>query len=306
MTAYWLWILLSLFAFFASIYLLLSCLNFSPKGKFLLAASASAFEPTFHNFYWGNISSFVLLLTVLFFRYLNSKNFNKAGCCLALLMVKPELFLVIAIISILKFKNKLLIPYIFLGAILLLISLIIVRFDGFLDYIKLNIEAAKSYTEAQTEANLRDMINWRGFFVRNIRATFFADFLAIIYIVISIALLFYIWFKRKPPYLGINWTITLILSLMIAPHVHLQSLILVFPAAVINFWDKNNYDYLLNDSKFYALLLLFISISWLPIIYPMIGRTIIQLFLILSVIICLKIDYVKNINSQVNYSIQNL
>lgn len=284
MTAYWIWTVLSILALFTGIILFTSLPIIENDEKWLLGTAALAFEPTYHNLHWGNLSAFVLLLLALFFRDLLAGNNRRAGIWLALLMIKPELFLVSAVILSIKCKWNFLKGYLGLGLILIILSMVIVGFEGFSEYMKINLSAAKSYTDVQTEIHLSNMISWRGLFIRFLGGNTLAEIFSFIYLGLSFFLLGMVWhgeWKPDSPVFGSQWALTLIISLLVAPHVYLQSLILVFPAAVL-FIRNLQQAYSSQYRQYLPLIALStVALSWLPELNRETGLTMIQLGLIM-------------------------
>ncbi|MBI4764890.1 MAG: DUF2029 domain-containing protein [Deltaproteobacteria bacterium] len=282
MPAYWIWTVLSLIALFIGVFLITSLSGLKGREKWLFGTAALAFEPTYHNLHWGNVSAFVLLLAALFFRDLLAGKDQRAGVWLALLMIKPELFLIPAMVVAIKRKWLFLKGYLGMGLLLLILSLAIVGLDGFGDYIKMNLEAARSYTEVQTELHLSNMISFRAFFVRFLYGTAIAEIFSFIYTALSLFLLWMVWrgdWKTDLTRFGLQWSLTFLVSLLVAPHVYLQSLILIFPAAAM-FLHGSNY---VNAFRFHYVfpigILSAVALSWLPEIKTAMGLTIIQLAL---------------------------
>ncbi len=283
MLAYWIWMFFSLIALFVGVFIFTSLSGLKDQEKWLLGFAALALEPTYHNLHWGNVSAFVLLLLALFFRDLIAGKDQRAGSWLAFLMIKPQLFLITAVILSLKCKWKFLKGYLGLGLILLVLSVMIVGIEGFGEYITINLKAAMSYTEVQTELHLSNMISWRGLFVRFLGGNALAEVFSFIYTGLSFILLLIIWrgewttdFRR----FGSQWALTLLVSLLVAPHVYLQSLILVFPAAVLFLRSSSPSNF--SRIRYYLpiVVLSAIALSWLPEINSDIGLTMIQLALI--------------------------
>jgi hypothetical protein len=283
MTAYWVWIFLTLIALFWGVILLTASSKLKYPESWLLGAAALAFEPTYRNLHYGNISAFVLLLSALFFRDLLAGKDQRAGIWLALLMVKPELFLLSAFIVSIKRKWKFLKSYLGTGLVLLVLSVAIVGVEGLGDYIKMNWEAARSYTEVQTETQLSNMISFRAFFVRFLNGTTITEILASVYTALGLILLWIIWRGDWTPdshRFNLQWSLTLLVSLLVAPHIYLQSLILVFPVAVLLLRSS---PHLIDFRIHYGLpifILFSVALSWFPEINKPIGLTVIQLALV--------------------------
>lgn len=287
MPAYWIWTGFSLIVLFIGVFLYTSISGLKGHEKWLLGAAALAFEPTYHNLHWGNVSAFVLLLSALFFRDLIAGKDRRAGTWLALLMIKPELFLIPAVIISVKRRWDFLKGYLGLGLVLFLISLAIVGIEGFGDYIMINLRAATSFTDVQTELHLSNMISFRAFFVRFLYGTAVAEIFSFFYMALSLLLLWIVWrgdWKTDSPRFGPQWSLTLLVSLLIAPHVYLQSLILIFPVAVL-FLRSSYYSNYFQIRNYLPIIVIFaVALSWLPEINRAIGLTMIQLALISATI----------------------
>ena len=283
MTAYWVWTALSLIALLLGLRILLNLSGLPPPQQLLLGAAALAFEPTYHNLRWGNISAFVLLLLALFFRDLLAEKERRAGIWLALLMVKPELFLLSAVVLAAKRKWQAIASYLASGVALLLVSLAVVGIGGFGRYVALNLEALRSYTPVHSEMKLRELLSWRGLFVRLLGGGVLAEGLALAFTLLSLLILYLIWRgeqKADPwPYRA-RWALTLLFSLLVAPHVHVQSLIAVVAAASLLLGGQPPETSVLTHRYLPRLALTAVALSWLPEINLTWGLTVLQLALI--------------------------
>jgi hypothetical protein len=283
MSAYALWCGFSLGLLLAGLRMLtrLARLDLAASGLFI--AAFLAFEPTYHNLRWGNISALLLLVAGLFFRDLLADRERRAGIWLALLMMKPELFLLPLLVLAAKRRWRVVGPCLAGGAVLLLISLAVVGPDGFERYVALNLEAARSYTPAQSELNLRGMPSWRGLFVRLLGGGATAETLALVFVAGSFVVLALAWrgpWRSNELRFGCQWALTLLVSLLAAPHVYLQSLILLAPAAAVVLRGAPEAGSPLPSEKFARIALLAVAMSWLPEVDAVHGLTALQAGLI--------------------------
>lgn len=117
-----------------------------------------------------------------------------------------------------------------------LVSLAVVGMQGFGQYIALNLEAARSYNPVQSERNLRGMLTW-GLFVRWLGGGVLAEGLALALSGVSLLGLGRCWrgpWQPRGKRFGQQWALTLPVSVLVAPHVYLPTLILaVLGAALI-------------------------------------------------------------------------
>lgn len=283
MAAYWLWTALSLIALLMGLRILLELSGLPPPQQLLLAAAALAFEPTYHNLRWGNISAVVLLLVALFFHDLLKEKEQRAGIWLALLMVKPELFLILAIVLVAKRKWPAVTGYLGSGVVLLLISLGVVGAKGFGRYVALNLEALHSYTPVHSEMKLRELLSWRGLFVRFLGGGPWAEGLALVFTVFSFVILYVAWRgDHQPGSSGYRsrWALTLLFAILVAPHVHIQSLAIVIAAACLLLGGQTRDAATLTRKDLPRLALTAVALSWLPQIHLIWGLTALQLALI--------------------------
>ena len=283
MTAYWLWTALSLVALFSGLRILLDLSGLPPPQQLLLGAAALAFEPTYHNLRWGNISAFVLLLLALFFRDLLAEKERRAGVWLALLMVKPELFLILAVVLAAKRKWQCVTSYLASGLALLVVSLSVVGTRGFVRYVAMNLQALHGYTPVYTEMRLRELLNWRSLFVRFLGGGAWAESLALTFTLLSCVILYLAWRGDQAAdswdYRA-RWALTVLFSILMAPHLHIQSLIIVGAAASLLLGKQSAETATLTQKRLPHLALSAVALSWLPELDLLWGLTVIQLALI--------------------------
>lgn len=283
MRAYWIWSLLSLAALFAGLAVMVRLSRLRGEHAWLLATAALACEPTFRNLHHGNISAFVLLLAALFFRDLVEGRERRAGVWLALLMVKPELFLLSGVVLAAKKRWDALRTYLACGLALLLISLAIVGIEGFSQYMDLNLTAVRGYNPAESELKIREMPNWRGLSVRILGGGILADGLALGLACLSLVALGLVWRDSWEPSRGrfrLQWALTVLITLQVTPHVHPQSLILVGLAAALALGHAREENLVAGLERFPRLALMAVALSWLPVLDPIWGVTALQAALI--------------------------
>jgi hypothetical protein len=286
MTAYWLWTALSLVALFSGLRILLRLSGLPPPQQLLLAAAALAFEPTYQNLRWGNVSAFVLLLVALFFCDLLVGKERRAGVWLALLMVKPELFLIPAIVLAAKRKWRCIESYLASGVVLLIVSWGVVGGQGFVRYVAMNFQALHGNTPVYTEARLRELLNWRSLFVRLLGGGPWAEGLALAFTVLSGVILYLVWRGDYPTgswgYRS-RWALTLLFSILMAPHLHIQSLIIAVAAASLLLGGQGLELAAQTQRLLPQLALTAVALSWLPELNLLWGLTAIQVALIAAV-----------------------
>jgi hypothetical protein len=283
MTAYWLWTALSLVALFSGLRILLELSGLSPPQQLLLAAAALAFEPTYQNLRWGNVAAFVLLLVALFFRDLLAGKERRAGVWLALLMVKPELFLISATVLAAKRKWRCIGSYLASGVVLLIVSWGVVGVQGFVRYVAMNLQALHGNTPVYTETRLRELLNWRSLFVRFLGGGPWAEGLALAFTVFSGVILYLVWRGDHPEgswgYRA-RWALTVLFSTLMAPHLHIQSLIIAVAAASLLLGGQSPELAARTQKHWPHLALTAVALSWLPELDLLWGLTVIQLALI--------------------------
>ena len=283
MAASGLWTALSLIALLIALRVLLDLSGLPPPQQFLLAAAALAFEPTYHNLRWGNITAFVLLLLALFFRDLLGGRHRRAGVWLALLMVKPELFLILAVVLAAKRRWQTITSYLASGLVLLLVSFGVVGAKGFGRYVALNLEALHSYNPVYTEMRLREILNWRGLFVRLLGGGTRAEALALVFTLFSLVILYLAWRGDEQPDSGqdrARWALTVLFGILVAPHLHVQSLAIAVAAACLLLGGQTRAASALTQNHLPRLVLTAVALSWLPEINLTWGLTVLQLALI--------------------------
>jgi len=283
MRAYGIWSLLSLAALFAGLAVMVRLSRLEGERAWLLAAACLAFEPTYHNLRHGNISAFVLLLAALFFRDLLEGRERRAGVWLALLMVKPELFLLSGIVLAAKKRWDALRNYLACGLVLLLLSLAIVGIEGFGQYVDLNLAAVRGYNPVEAALKIREMPNWRGLSVRILGGGILADGLALGLACLSLVALGLVWrgsWEARRGRFRWQWALTVLITLLVTPHVHPQSLILVGPAAALALGHAREENLVAGLERFPRLALMAVAVSWLPVLDPTWGVAALQAALI--------------------------
>lgn len=188
----------------------------------------------------GQLSFVLVLALLLSWRALRSGRDLQGGLWLTLLLVKPQLALVPALALVWKRRLRALGGLALGGAAALLISLLMVGWDGLQGYLRL-VLAASSWGDAYT-IHPRAMHTWRGFLHLLLRTDNLADVQPWWPLGVAVALGLLLWgwrgrWSAASSRFDLQWALLVVVVLFTSPHAnwHDLSLLLVPGALVVRY-----------------------------------------------------------------------
>jgi len=227
--AYVLWTLASLTCLALALWLLLRDVPELRSRWPGLAILVFAFPPTIIGLLDGQNSTFSLLLFVLIYRSLLRGQDGAIGVWAALGLFKPQLFLVFPIVFIASRRWRSLAAYALTAALLSLISVALVGVDGTIDWFRIVVDMEPGNAAANA---------WRMHSLKTFFDLLFAGQtqLALAAYGLStlglLGLLAWVWTRSAELDARRLWALTLLIGVMIDPHIVEYDLLVLIPAGI--------------------------------------------------------------------------
>lgn len=305
--AYRTWIIINLGIIFISLKTFGSFFRpTSKKEQLIMWLACLSFFPTMATLLQGQDSAVSLLIFTLVFFYIKSGKEGKAGAMLALGLFKPQLVGLTAIVLLFKGRWKALSCFCLVALVLISLSLLMVGWQGGIDYLKLIMKLTTS--ENQYGIFPAKMYNLKGFFYLifgSYQNGFLIPFLGITTIGFII-LLFLIWKKKWEPsgYLfDLKFSLLIIITSLISPHLFIHDLILLIIPGIlmVNYLNQEH-----SKIKGYILKVL-LPFGYMGVLFPSLNfaslhlQTEVLLMMVGAILLAYEISLIKRSEEVTSY-----
>jgi alpha-1,2-mannosyltransferase len=194
------------------------------RTTFLVAFALSM--PAVTNISWGQIDLLLVLAMLLGWRALRTGHESVAALAFGLALFKPHFLLGVVLLLVLQRRWATLVPLAALAVGILVVPALLIGGDALRDYVSLVV--GRTELPAYIDAQPQHMANWRGL-VTSLTGRddvwFWAPG-ALLLAAAALALCGRVW--RDGPTSARSYAVAVVLPLLISPHVHMQSMMLLF------------------------------------------------------------------------------
>ena len=199
------------------------------RAAFFIAFALSM--PAVTDISWGQIDLLLVAATLLGWRFLRTGSDLLAGCALSLALLKPHFLIGVVLLLLLRRQWKTMLVLAGLGFIVLVPPALLIGTSALGDYVSLVV--GRTELPAYIDAQPQHMANWRGLMSsivgRDDRLLWLPG--AVLIGLTALAVCVRSW--RLDPRSPRSYAMAVILPLLVSPHVHMQSMMLLFVAIAV-------------------------------------------------------------------------
>lgn len=267
--AAWIWITVSLLAYFACGYLVWACCrNLGPRCLVLIAAVA--YPPLFHLFVRGQISALLLLSFTAAFFALRSRRFLLAGVALGFLAIKPQFLVAIPLVLLLSGSWQIFAGLLLSVAAQFVLARLYLGSEVMPSYFVFLAHPSRWMNLAELSLAPIQMHSLRSFWTLLVPVPALAFAFYFVTSVIAVGITIRIWKSVLP--LPVRYSALILAAVLVNPHLFIYDLLVLAPALLLLA------DWSLTDPQLTSSLPLLLYLAFLlPLLGPLSRWTHIQL-----------------------------